>query len=237
MVFQHLSLFETLTVAENISMTVPGTLAGIAAKVRAFGAEYDLVVDPRAPVHSLSIGERQRVEIIRCLMQDLKLLILDEPTSVLPPQHVPPLFDALHKLQGKGVSILYISHKLEEICALCDTATVLCGGRTVGTVDPRQTSSVELAELMVGSAIPKMDRKPVRAGKTGQALVLNRVSHTVDDPFGRNLRDISLAPAGAPAGEKRAWLRWNSFWPERWRWRQCSCWPPWENWSPRNPGC
>ncbi|MEY8827805.1 ABC transporter ATP-binding protein [Sedimentitalea sp. XS_ASV28] len=192
MVFQHFCLFETLSVVENISMTVPGKLSDLADRVRRFGAEYDLVVNPFAPVHSLSIGERQRVEIIRCLMQDLKLLILDEPTSVLPPQHVPALFDALRKLQGKGVSILYISHKLEEICALCDAATVLRNGRTVADVDPRAVSSEELARLMVGSDIATINRVKVRAGTTGEALRLCDVSRRDADPFVCDLSGINL---------------------------------------------
>ena len=115
MVFQHFSLFETLTVVENISMTIRGSRRQLAKRVQELGERYNLTVDPTASVHSLSVGERQRVEIIRCLMQDLKLLILDEPTSVLPPQHVKSLFKALRKLKQNGVSILFISHKLEEI--------------------------------------------------------------------------------------------------------------------------
>jgi len=109
MVFQHFSLFETLSVVENISLTIPGSRKDLANKILALGADYQLEVDPNASVHSLSVGERQRVEIIRCLMQDLKLLILDEPTSVLPPQHVRSLFDALRKLRDNNVAILFMA--------------------------------------------------------------------------------------------------------------------------------
>jgi len=103
MVFQHFSLFETLSVVENISLTIKGSRKSLAKRIRELGAGYELEVDPDAKVASLSVGERQRVEIIRCLMQDLKLLILDEPTSVLPPQHVRSLFDALRKLRDRAV--------------------------------------------------------------------------------------------------------------------------------------
>lgn len=115
MVFQHFSLFESLTVVENIRLIVSGGRAELAQRIRALGDEFGLEVDPLAHVHELSVGERQRVEIIRCLMTDPKLLILDEPTSVLPPQAVEKLFNTLRRLRDRGVSILFISHKLEEI--------------------------------------------------------------------------------------------------------------------------
>ena len=113
MVFQHFSLFETLTVVENIRLVVPGRKAALAERIRALGRSFGLEVDPLAHVHALSVGERQRVEIIRCLMTDPKLLILDEPTSVLPPQLVDRLFETLRALRDGGVSILFISHKLD----------------------------------------------------------------------------------------------------------------------------
>ena len=141
MVFQHFSLFETLTVVENISLIVPGSKADLAARIRALGQDFGLVVDPFAHVHALSVGERQRVEIIRCLLTEPRLLILDEPTSVLPPQAVGLLFDTLRRLRDGGVSILFISHKLDEIRALCDRATILRGGRVTGNVDPRDHDS------------------------------------------------------------------------------------------------
>ena len=107
MVFQHFSLFETLTVVENVSLLVPGSKKALTDQIAKLGAEFGLEVDPMAYVHALSVGERQRVEIIRCLMADPKLLILDEPTSVLPPQSVERLFDTLRRLAATGVSILF----------------------------------------------------------------------------------------------------------------------------------
>ncbi|QDY71073.1 ABC transporter ATP-binding protein [Qingshengfaniella alkalisoli] len=196
MVFQHFSLFETLSVVENISMTVPGKKADLAAKVRELGITYNLTVDPHAAVHTLSVGERQRVEIIRCLMQDLRLLILDEPTSVLPPQHVEVLFDALRKLRDSGVAILYISHKLEEIRTLCDTATILQAGRVSGTVVPREKTARDLAQLMIGRSIPAIEARPHAPDTGGPLLGLNKVYVPSDDPFGISLKDVSLSVKG-----------------------------------------
>ena len=115
MVFQHFSLFETLSVVQNIALIVSGSQGDLSRRIKALGDEFGLTVDPAAMVHALSVGERQRVEIIRCLLLNPELLILDEPTSVLPPQSVARLFDTLRALQAKGLSILFISHKLEEI--------------------------------------------------------------------------------------------------------------------------
>ena len=107
-------------------------------------------------MHNLSVGEQQRVEIVRCLLQDPSLLIMDEPTSVLTPQESEQLFDVLRRFADSGVAILFISHKLEEIRALTERATVLRRGQNVGTVDSRKKSSKQLAEMMVGSAIGEM---------------------------------------------------------------------------------
>ena len=196
MVFQHFTLFESMSVVENISMTIPGSRRDLADRVRELGEAYDLVIDPAASVHSLSVGERQRVEIIRCLMQDLKLLILDEPTSVLPPQHVRSLFDALRNLQSSGVSILFISHKLEEIRELCDTATILQGGKVTGTVNPHDKTSRELATLMIGRDIPQIKARPHKRDTDTPLLQVSGLTAVNDDPFGISLRDIDLSVFG-----------------------------------------
>ena len=137
MVFQHFSLFDALNVAENVAlgMAEPPKTGELAEKIRSVSEQYGLPLDPWRLVGDLSAGERQRVEIIRCLLQDPKLLIMDEPTSVLTPQEVEILFATLRKLKAEGTSILYISHKLEEIRALCDEATILRLGKKVGTKD------------------------------------------------------------------------------------------------------
>lgn len=192
MVFQHFSLFETLTVAENVSLVVKGRKKDLIARITALGDQFGLEVDPLAYVHALSVGERQRVEIIRCLMADPELLILDEPTSVLPPQSVDKLFETLRRLRGSGVSILFISHKLEEIRAICDKATILRGGKVTGHVDPREHSAHELARMMIGREMPELD--PLAAREQGEKrLELIGLSHQGDDPFAVPLDKIDLS--------------------------------------------
>lgn len=129
-----------------------GTPKQLEPKIRQVSQRYGMALEPERLVHSLSIGERQRVEIIRCLMQDIRLLILDEPTSVLTPQEADELFVTLRRLASEGCSILFISHKLGEVRALCHSATVLRGGRVAGHCIPAECSDQELAGLMVGEA-------------------------------------------------------------------------------------
>ncbi|HEX4375822.1 MAG TPA: ABC transporter ATP-binding protein [Steroidobacteraceae bacterium] len=192
MVFQHFSLFETLTVVENIALATGErmTMAQLAARITGISTRYGLPIDPHRLVHSMSVGERQRVEIVRCLLQQPKLLILDEPTSVLAPQAVRVLFETLRRLAHEGMSILYISHKLDEIRELCDTATVLRNGVVVGTAVPREQSNAGLARLMVGRELPAC-RLEARAPGAVQLELIN-LSRTADDPFGTSLRALCL---------------------------------------------
>jgi simple sugar transport system ATP-binding protein len=191
MVFQHFSLFETLTVVENIQLVMPGNKADLAQRMRKLGRDFGLEVDPMAHVHALSVGERQRVEIIRCLMTDPKLLILDEPTSVLPPQAVDRLFDTLRRLRDRGVSILFISHKLEEIRSLCDRATVLRAGQVTGNVDPRQHDAHGLARMMIGRDMPQpMPPATVSAGE--KRLEIIGLDYVPDDPFATPLSKVNI---------------------------------------------
>ncbi|AWJ90132.1 ABC transporter ATP-binding protein [Azospirillum baldaniorum] len=193
MVFQHFSLFDTLTVAENISLGLdqPGPIDALSARIAEVSERYGLSLDPRRHVHNLSVGERQRVEIVRCLLQDPKLLIMDEPTSVLTPQEATRLFETLRRLAAEGCTILYISHKLEEIRALCDTATVLRGGRVVGSCDPRRETARSLAEMMIGTELSTPERLP--QGEAGAAkLQVRHLSTTSDNPFATNLKDVSF---------------------------------------------
>ena len=193
MVFQHFNLFDTLTIAENISLGMdnPGDLKTLATRVIEVSERYGLPIDPRRHVHALSVGERQRVEIVRCLLQDPKLLIMDEPTSVLTPQEVDKLFETLQRLGSEGCSILYISHKLEEIRTLCDDATVLRGGKVVATCDPREETPKSLAEMMIGSEIPVMKREASSA-PGAPVLEVKGLSLKSHDPFGTSLQNIDL---------------------------------------------
>ena len=195
MVFQHFSLFETLTVVQNIALIVPGSRAALSARIRELGEAFGLSVDPQAMVHSLSVGERQRVEIIRCLLLKPELLILDEPTSVLPPQSVALLFDTLRALKDKGMAILFISHKLEEIRDLCDAATILRQGYVTARLNPREVSARDLAVLMIGRPMPQPVH-PTPHGLGEVRLELVGLDHANDDPFGVSLADVTLAVRG-----------------------------------------
>lgn len=192
MVFQHFSLFEALDVAENVALGMenPPPMRELATSIREVSETYGLPLDPTRLVGDLSAGERQRVEIIRCLLQDPKLLIMDEPTSVLTPQEVDILFKTLRKLQAEGTSILYISHKLEEIRSLCDGATVLRLGKVVGSCDPREKSARELAELMVGTELKTPTSTRHELGNV--SLTLKNLSVKSSNPFGTSLKDVSF---------------------------------------------
>ena len=193
MVFQHFSLFETLTVAENIALVLdePFNLPALSRRVKEVSEHYGLPLDPNRMVHSLSVGERQRVEIVRCLLQKPKLLILDEPTSVLTPQAVLKLFETLRQLASEGVSILYISHKLHEIQSLCDHATILRNGRVTGKAVPRNETAASLARMMIGRELPVCEA-PVYEGKHTPVLTVHGLSLESSSPFGTSLKDISL---------------------------------------------
>jgi general nucleoside transport system ATP-binding protein len=166
MVFQHFSLFEALTVAENVALSLPaGTpMATIEAEVARLSTAYGLPLEPKREVWRLSVGERQRIEIVRALLQNPKLLILDEPTSVLTPQEADQLFRTLEQLKAEGRSVLYISHKLDEVRRLCDRATILRGGKVVAACNPREETAASLARLMVGSDVAGLRAAPHAVG-------------------------------------------------------------------------
>jgi simple sugar transport system ATP-binding protein len=180
MVFQHFVLFESLTLAENVALGLPAEPLGrLTARMRDLAERYDLEVDPGKRVHDLSVGERQRVEILRALMSSPRLLILDEPTSVLKPQAIERLFGTLERLAADGVSILFISHKLDEIRRVTHRCAVLRAGRLVAIVDPRRESEASLARLMIGADPPAIAAHDSPAG----ALALSvRGLETSDAP-------------------------------------------------------
>ncbi len=192
MVFQHFSLFEALSVAENIAvgMENPPKARDLAKQIRDVSETYGLPLDPDRVVGTLSAGERQRVEIIRCLLQNPRLLVMDEPTSVLTPQEVDILFETLRKLKEEGTSILYISHKLEEIRSLCDTATILRLGKKVDTCTPAETTARELAEMMIGSSFATPEAKERDFG--APLLTVKSLSMPAPGAFGTPLRDVSF---------------------------------------------
>ena len=193
MVFQHFSLFETLTVAENVWLGLDRAmpLAQVVRRIRETAEVYGLPIDPLRPVHTLAVGQMQRVEIIRALLTEPRLLILDEPTSVLTPQAVETLFETLRQLARQGCSLLYISHKLHEIQALCTACTVLRAGRVTGECDPRAETPESLSRLMIG-AQPVLE--PARTGRAPGAPVLEvrGLSLKRQTPFGVDLAEVSL---------------------------------------------
>src|SRR5882757_4848585 len=197
MVFQHFSLFDNLTVAENVALGLDGkeSFADMSARLAQVSNDYGLPLDPKRDVWRLSVGERQRIEIVRALMQNPKLLILDEPTAVLTPQEADQLFTVLGRLKDEGRTILYISHKLDEVKRLCDTATILRGGKKVATCNPKAETAASLARMMVGGEI-----KEVKAAANRQTtvprLVVNDLSLEPDDPHGVRLEHISFELKG-----------------------------------------
>ena len=192
MVFQHFSLFEALTVSENIELGINPDLASgdLRGRIVEVSEHYGLKLDPDRVVGDLSVGQRQRVEIVRCLLQNPRLIIMDEPTSVLTPQEVDVLFATLRQLAKEGCSILYISHKLEEIRALCDHATILRGGKVVATCVPSEENNKSLAELMIGTVLVPAKREDVEVGEV--RLRLDGVTLPSNHQFGVPLSDVSL---------------------------------------------
>ncbi len=194
MVFQHFSLFEALTVAENIALAVRGpfALAELSRRIVEISAAYGLPLRPDAVVADLSVGERQRIEIVRCLLQEPRLVIMDEPTAVLTPLEAEGLFATLERLAAEGCAVLYISHRLEEVKRLCHHATILRHGKVVAAdIDPAKETAASLARLMVGS-----DIHVVRAGEAaapeGVLLDLDNLSLEPDGPFAVRLDRVSL---------------------------------------------
>ena len=193
MVFQHFSLFESLTVEENIVLGLDGVRLdeSFTEQIIKYSKQYGLDINPHQVVGDLSVGARQRVEIIRCLMQNPKLLIMDEPTSVLTPQEVSDLFITLRKLADDGCSILYISHKLEEVRQICSEATILRGGKLIESCIPQDYSQQELAEMMIGKKLIQLARSNINTGE--DIFSINNLSQKSDDMFGVDLKNISLS--------------------------------------------
>jgi general nucleoside transport system ATP-binding protein len=192
MVFQHFSLFDTLTVAENVwlGLSKSDSLASVTKRVADTAQAYGLDIDPTRPVHTLSVGQMQRVEIIRALLTRPKILILDEPTSVLTPQAVDKLFVVLRQLARQGCSILYISHKLHEIRSLCTACTVLRGGKVTGVCNPAEESNASLSRLMIGNEPPALQHRSMTPGL--RVLTVNALSLPREDQFGVDLDGIHL---------------------------------------------
>jgi ABC-type uncharacterized transport system ATPase subunit len=192
MVFQHGSLFDTLTVAENVWLGLGKShrLADVAERLAQVSRAWGLELEARRPVHTLSVGERQRVELVRALMTEPKLLILDEPTSVLAPGAVEQLFGMLRRLAERDCSILFISHKLDEIRALCHRCTVLRAGRVAGEVDPAAETNASLSRLMIGAVPPPLPHRQAGAGDV--VLAVRDLALPAPGTFGTALHGVSF---------------------------------------------
>jgi simple sugar transport system ATP-binding protein len=174
MVHQHFMLVPSLTVAENIVLGREPKKHNLLLdnskainEIQALSDRYGLEVDPKAAVYTIPVGVQQRVEILKALFRGAEILILDEPTSVLTPQEVERLFSAIRALRQQGKSVIFISHKLKEACAICDRITVLKKGKVVGTVDTNKTNPDELAEMMIGREVcSKLEKEQPKPGKT-----------------------------------------------------------------------
>lgn len=193
MVFQHFSLFDSLSVVENISLGMDEKvdMNALAAEILDLSEKYGLPLDPHRHVYTLSVGERQRIEIIRCLLQKPQLLVMDEPTSVLTPQEVNKLFVTLNRLADEGLAILYISHKLDEIKELCHKATILRLGKLVATADVARESASSLATMMMGEEL--QENQPRRSINVGEVrLKVDNLTMEAADATGISLKDINL---------------------------------------------
>ena len=193
MVFQHFSQFDALTVAENIQLAMPKgeTLDSLSMRIETLSKSYGIPISADKLVADLSVGEQQRVEILRCLLQSPKLLIMDEPTSVLTPQETDQLFAVIRQLADEGCAILFISHKLDEIKTLCDRATILRGGKMIGTIDSKKISKKEIAEMMVGTSVSDVARQTGTI--SGEVICeVHNLNRPADGPFDVALHDIDF---------------------------------------------
>ena len=193
MVFQHFSLFESLTVRDNLILGIDENISylNLQEQLQDISSKYNLPLDLDAPITSLSAGEKQRVEIIRILLQDPQLLIMDEPTSVLTPQEVESLFKTLNALIKEGRTILYITHKLEEVISLCNEVTIMRNGEVIDTSSTVNQTAKSLATKMLGQKLEelKTDYKHIKDSNNFKA---KNISCSFNDPFYTDLKNISF---------------------------------------------
>jgi ABC-type uncharacterized transport system ATPase subunit len=193
MVFQHFSLFESLTVRENLILGIDENISyyDLKSKLNDISDKYELPLDLEAPITTLSAGEKQRVEIVRILLQDPQLLIMDEPTSVLTPQEVKNLFKTLESLVKEGRTILYITHKLEEVINLCDEVTIMRNGELIDSCTIENQTAETLATKMLGERLGEIKTDYTHVSEKINFKV-NNLSATFNDPFLTDLKDINF---------------------------------------------
>jgi simple sugar transport system ATP-binding protein len=193
MVFQHFSLFESLTVRDNLILGIEENISysKLQQQLEDISSKYNLPLDLEAPITSLSAGEKQRVEIVRILLQDPQLLIMDEPTSVLTPQEVESLFKTLNALVTEGRTILYITHKLEEVISLCNEVTIMRNGKVIDSCSTENQTAKSLATKMLGRKLEELKTDYTHI-KDFINFKAKKISCTFNDPFFTDLKNISF---------------------------------------------
>ena len=192
MVFQHFNLFETLSVFENLIIDSDEQRESVREKIDAIMKKYNFSIDLDIPVLNLSAGQKQKVEIIRCLIRSPKVLIMDEPTSVLTEQETSELFLSLKKFSEEGILIIYITHKLKEVMQLCDEVAVMRRGKLVSVSEIKNENIESLANKMVGQNLKTIKKKKVKTS-SDQLIKITNLNFTSEDPFETNLMDINFS--------------------------------------------
>ena len=191
MVFQHFNLFETLSVFENLIIDSNEMKQTLREKIESIMKKYNFLINLDVPVLNLSAGQKQKVEIVRCLIRNPKVLIMDEPTSVLTEQETSELFLSLKKFSEEGILIIYITHKLKEVMQLCDEVAVMRNGKLVSVSEIKNESVESLAKKMVGQNL-KTIKKKVRTS-SDQLIKITNLNFISEDPFETNLNDINFS--------------------------------------------
>ncbi len=192
MVFQHFNLFETLSVFENLIIDSDEQRESLREKIDTIMKKYNFSIDLDIPVLNLSAGQKQKVEIIRCLIRSPKVLIMDEPTSVLTEQETSELFLSLKKFSEEGILIIYITHKLKEVMQLCDEVAVMRKGKLVSVSEIKNENIESLANKMVGQNLKTIKKKKVKTS-SDQLIKITNLNFTSEDPFETNLMDINFS--------------------------------------------
>ena len=192
MVFQHFNLFETLSVFENLIIDSDEQRESLREKIDSIMKKYNFSIDLDIPVLNLSAGQKQKVEIIRCLIRSPKVLIMDEPTSVLTEQETSELFLSLKKFSEEGILIIYITHKLKEVMQLCDEVAVMRRGKLVSVSEIKNENIESLANKMVGQNLKTIKKKKAKTS-SDQLIKITNLNFTSEDPFETNLMDINFS--------------------------------------------
>ena len=192
MVFQHFNLFETLSVFENLIIDSVEQRESLREKIDSIMKKYNFSIDLDIPILNLSAGQKQKVEIIRCLIRSPKVLIMDEPTSVLTEQETSELFLSLKKFSEEGILIIYITHKLKEVMQLCDEVAVMRRGKLVSVSEIKNENIESLANKMVGQNLKTIKKKKAKTS-SDQLIKITNLNFTSEDPFETNLMDINFS--------------------------------------------